>query len=106
MTAQVVAPVKPTLHEIAAMPFPASRDAMRQHYNPHWGEAMPDRPAGAVDKQFYVTIEYTTMAFDEEHVTVTAATAEEAEHIARKEFRDEHSADDEISEVSVREQDA
>lgn len=32
---------KPSLAEIAAMPFPASLNAMRQHYNPDWGK--PDR---------------------------------------------------------------
>jgi hypothetical protein len=104
--AEVTAPVKPTLHEIAAMPFPASRNAMRKHYNPHWGELTPDRPSDAVDKQFVVTIEYSTMRYDEEYLTITAATAEEAEHRARQEFRDEHSSDDEIDSVSVREQDA
>lgn len=27
----------PSLHEVAAMPFPASLKAMREHYNPDWG---------------------------------------------------------------------
>ena len=29
--------VKPTLREIAAMPFPASQQAMRKHYDANWG---------------------------------------------------------------------
>lgn len=35
---------KPTLHEIAAMPFPASALAVRQHYDPKWHTDVSDEP--------------------------------------------------------------
>lgn len=42
MGEEAAPPVKPTLHEIAAMPFPASQEAMRKHYNPDWHKDLPD----------------------------------------------------------------
>ena len=40
--ARKAAAAKPSLHEIAAMPFPASMEAMRRHYNRDWHKPEPD----------------------------------------------------------------
>jgi hypothetical protein len=69
--------VKPSLHEIAAMPYPASLLAMRKHYIPDWGIPVPD---GATKRTFKVEVEYeyTVTETETECVTVEAFTEEEA----------------------------
>ncbi|MFZ3484247.1 hypothetical protein [Sphingomonas sp. 3-13AW] len=75
---------KPTLHEIAAMPFPASVQAMRKFYNPNWGMPVPD-DAGDLRK-FKVRVEYTYTESDSRTYTVEATTKEQAETIAEGMF--------------------
>ena len=71
---------KPTLHEIAAMPYPQSLQAMRKHYNPKWGAEIPD---GVLKpKKFSVEVEYALHTYNDEVITVEAFTAEEAEELA------------------------
>jgi len=74
---------KPSLHEIAAMPFPASTEAMRKYYNPEWGRPIPE----GLDKKrsFKVRVNYTYRVADDETVTVEAWTEEEAEELAAEE---------------------
>ena len=72
---------KPSLHEIAAMPFPASQAAMRKHYNPHWGKEIPE---GAEKRKFTVSVDWT--ASGTEYYTVEAFTEDEAEDEAAEKF--------------------
>lgn len=67
--------MRPTLQEIASMPYPASLKAMREHYNPAWGKDIGDG-----EKEF--TIEVTYEVRNSETVTVEAFTADEAEELA------------------------
>lgn len=67
---------KPSLREIAEMPYPASLLAMRQHYNPEWGKPIPD---GAKLRTFRVKVEYSYSVSERETVEVEAFTKEEAE---------------------------
>src|SRR5690349_16430869 len=64
----------PSLHEIAAMPFPASVEAMRKHYNPEWGKPVSDKGL----QRFKVEIEYEYSIRDRQMVTVDAFSEEEA----------------------------
>ncbi len=72
----------PTLHEIAAMPFPASLEAVRKHYDPKWGLDQPDGPG-----KFRVRFEWTISGFFDEEIE--AESAEEAEEIARERAADD-----------------
>lgn len=67
---------KPTLHEIAAMPFPASVEAMRKFYEPQWGrEQLPE------GTKFRITADWTIEGhFDD---TVEADSAEKAKALVR-----------------------
>jgi hypothetical protein len=66
---------KPSLHDIAAMPYPASLEAMRKHYNPDWGKPVPD---GETLRTFKVRIEYSYRCDGDGVATVNAFTEEEA----------------------------
>lgn len=71
---------KPTLHEIAAMPFPASAEAMRKHYVHDWGKPVPE---GVTRKrEFAVEVEFTVTSVERETVTVEAFSESEAEELA------------------------
>lgn len=72
---------KPTLHEIAAMPLPASLNAMREHYNPHWGKPIPEDG----EKQSYSVRVYYHVTGDEIY-DVEAFTEEEAVELAAEAF--------------------
>jgi hypothetical protein len=72
--------IKPTLHEIAAMPFPKSVEAMRKHYVRDWGKPIPE---GVTKKRkFRVDVEYEVSYSDTQTVEVEAWTANEAEDLA------------------------
>lgn len=73
--------IKPTLHEIAAMPYPSSVRAMRKHYEPHWGKPVPE---GGEKRLFEVTVEWS--ARGHETYEVEAFTEDEAEDLAEIEF--------------------
>lgn len=71
---------KPTLHEIAAMPFPASVTAMRKHYQKDWGKPLPE---GLTEKRkFRVEVNFEVSYTDSDTVEVEAWTEEEAEDLA------------------------
>ncbi len=80
----------PTLHEIAAMPFPASRDAMRKFYNPNWG-----RPSAEDDgvNTYIVEVRWTASGYQE--YTVEASDEDQAEAIAREKFDADYDLPDE-----------
>ena len=70
---------KPSLHEIAAMPFPASVLAMQKHYDPTWGKEPPP-PSGK--RKFFVKADWTISGrFRDE---VEAENREEAEEIIKE----------------------
>lgn len=48
---------RPSLHDIAAMPFPASQSAMREHYDAQWH--MPQPEPGEGPKKFRVKGRWT-----------------------------------------------
>lgn len=68
---------KPSILEIAAMPYPASEQAMRKHYDPHWRKYSNGDLA-----KFTVEIEYSTRTRKFWECEVEAADEEEAERIA------------------------
>jgi len=85
---------RPTLHEIAAMPYPASVEAMRKHYNPHWGEPLPD--GGGDRKKYVVTIDYSYRTEETTHYDIIASSKAEAKALARERFDDEHNYLDDL----------
>lgn len=71
----------PSLHEIAAMPFPASVEAMRKHYNPEWGRDEPEPQEGK--RKFRISVDWTaTGSFTEEFEAESEADAREMAQIA------------------------
>ncbi len=86
---------KPTLQEIAGMPFPASVEAMRKHYNPAWGKPVDgDGTARLYRVKLSGTV--TTVELFNETVQVTAFSAEEAIKLAGDEIDGRHPDADEI----------
>lgn len=73
---------KPSLHEIAAMPFPHSQHAMRKFYNKDWEKPIGD---GEMCK-WKVTIEYSYRAEGDETFEVMATCEEEAKDLATNRF--------------------
>ena len=80
---------KPTIHEIAAMPYPASERAMREHYNPDWHKPIPE--SVTAPSEFTVDVEYSLCVT--ETVTVEAWTEEEALGKAAEEVAERAKAD-------------
>jgi len=76
---------KPSLHEIAAMPYPASVMAMREHYNSGWGKPLPDEKYDE-PRTFKVRIDYSFTTQGQRSYTVEALSEEEAEEMAVNEF--------------------
>jgi hypothetical protein len=83
----------PTLQEIAAMPLPASRAAVRRYYDPLWGK-IPD-PDGP-ERPFKVEIEWEKKEEGTFATTITAGSQGEAEMLAEEEFRRRCGYDHEI----------
>ncbi|RSV11639.1 hypothetical protein CA235_18385 [Sphingomonas sp. ABOLF] len=75
---------KPTLQDIAAMPYPQSIHAMRKFYNPNWGMPVPE-DAGELRK-FKVRVEYTYTNSDSRTYTVDAVSKVDAEAAAEAMF--------------------
>ncbi len=69
---------KPTLHEIAAMPYSETIKAMREHYDPLYGFPMGD---GAKQK-YTVEVRYSYVCTDWETVDVEASDEAEAIDLA------------------------
>ncbi|KQM62395.1 MULTISPECIES: hypothetical protein [unclassified Sphingomonas] len=76
---------KPSLHEIAAMPYPASVMAMREHYNAAWGLPLPDEKYDE-PRLFKVRIDYSFTTQGQRSYTVEALSEEEAEEMAVNQF--------------------
>jgi hypothetical protein len=94
----VSAPEKPSLHEIAAMPFPESLKAMRKHYVKDWGTPIPE---GATAKQkFEVRVDYEARISGSETIEVEAWSEDEALKMAEekvcKEIEDDCFAFDDV----------
>jgi len=66
----------PTLAEIAAMPFPASRDALNRFFGP------PLVTVGEGRHHFRIRVDFTYLETGSEEVTVEADTAEQAISLA------------------------
>lgn len=93
---------KPSLHEIAAMPYPASLQAMRKHYVHDWGKPVPE---GVTAKQkFDVEVEYEVTERHRKTVEVEAWNEDEASEEACLKVENWHRlADDvEIENVTVK----
>ena len=73
---------KPTLQEIAAMPYPASERAMREHYDPQWGKPKPE---GAL-RRYSVEVSYSFSGRDTWATDVNAHNADEARELAGAAF--------------------
>lgn len=73
---------KPSLHEIAAMPFPASMLTMRQHYNRDWHKPEPDGEL----RTWKVKIAYSVRTAEHKTYEVEAVTEEEANDLAEDMF--------------------
>lgn len=86
---------RPTLHEIAAMPFPASVEAMRKHYNPAWGKLI-DGDGAARRYRVKLSGTVTTRDYINETVEVDAFSSDEAIKLAEEEIDDRHPDADEI----------
>ena len=75
----------PSLHEIAAMPFPASMFAMREHYDPKWHSDAPQDGEGK--GRYRVRFDWTISGtFDD---VIEADSAEDAREIAEEYARDD-----------------
>jgi hypothetical protein len=73
---------KPSLQDIAAMPYPASLKAMREHYQPDWGKPLPE---GATEKRnFEVTVRWEARVRGSDTVEVEAWSEAEAQVLAEE----------------------
>lgn len=80
---------KPSLHDIAAMPFPQSEQALEKHYG-----VKPKRIWNEGDLHtFTVRIAYSWRSTDTVYYDVEAATEEEALKIAENRFDEDTSID-------------
>ncbi|MDF0489176.1 hypothetical protein PX554_13630 [Sphingomonas sp. H39-1-10] len=70
--------MRPTIQEIAAMPFPASREAVRRWLDPDWCRFDPD----AEPREVRVSIDYEITHEESLTVIVLARDAEEAKRLA------------------------
>ncbi|WP_343518128.1 hypothetical protein [Sphingomonas sp.] len=103
---QIPAPaLKPSLAEVAEMPFPASLVAMRKYYNSEWGKPIPE----GVDKarKFRAVVSFSYREESSKSYDIEAFSQKEAEELAEKAFgedRDLRWLDDcEIDEIEVEE---
>jgi len=87
---------KPSLHDIAAMPFPASMHAMRKYYDPSWAMA-----CGGAGPRFRVTIFYTVPSQETEVFEVEAGSTDQAKAIAREIFDRVGPYDADVDDVDV-----
>lgn len=89
---------KPSLHEIAAMPFPASQEAMRKFYNPHWGKPVSD---DGEKRSFKVRVDYEVRSEESKIVNVEACSEEEAIELAEAEVEKSLTSDEEIFDAEI-----
>lgn len=90
---------KPTLHEIAAMPFPASMLAMRKHYNPRWGK--PIDGDGEM-RTYKVKLDYSYTVNESDTFEVEALSEAEAEEQAIELLEKQCAEDFEVDDVDVK----
>jgi hypothetical protein len=77
---------KPTLHDIAAMPFSKTLSAIRTHYDPAWGKTTED---GAAIKEWRVQFYWEISGkFDQ---IIEAETEDKALELAREYAQDDAS---------------
>lgn len=91
--------MKPSLQDIANMPREAGLAAIRKHYDPTWGEPLPEDHGEL--REFNVTISYRTVG--QEYYTVMATSSADAEAKAEAKFDADYSdadIDDVIAEPS------
>lgn len=86
---------KPTLHDIAAMPFPASVEAMRKHYNPAWGRPV-DGDGSRRTYRVKLSGEVRTVKPIYETVEIAAFSEDEAIELAQAQIEQQHPDADEI----------
>jgi len=92
--------MKPTLQEIADMPFPRSINAVRKHYDRHYGVEAPEGEDGK--QLFSVEVEWSVLSDDSGTYDVWADNEEEA---ARKacDLVEENNGDVEIHSTKIME---
>lgn len=92
-------PRKPTLHEIAAMPFPQSERALEEHYG-----VKPKREhrEGEI-RTFEVVVRYSERINDSVMYEIEAASPKEAEEIAERRAGNEIPIDADIDDIEVSE---
>lgn len=92
----------PTLHDIAAMPFPASVAAMRKFHDPSWGFAEPEE---GEQRRFKVRVDWTVTESGSDTVYVNADDAAVAKELAADEVADMigHSGEFEVDFTRVEE---
>lgn len=83
----------PSLHEIAAMPFPASMLAMRKHYNKDWHKPEREFAGDTEIAQYRVEVSYSVRTEESVTYTVYAASLADAEEQAEKLFDNDRSID-------------
>ena len=88
---------RPTLQEIAAMPFPASQTAMRKHYDPSWGRVGEDGKP-----KWRVQVEYSYTETGSDTFEVEAFDKQEADNAARVQCEEENDYHDGFEIESVR----
>lgn len=89
------APAKPSLHDIAAMPYPASVHAMRSHYNPLWGKGKDGELT-----TWKVDLDYSYRVSETFSCEVEAVDEDEAIELAHDRFDNDCSdADEEDCEI-------
>jgi hypothetical protein len=91
---------KPSLKQIADMPYPLSLCAMRKHYNAKWGIPVAD---GETLTQWKVKIHYETRETGTATYNVEAMNEEEAKELAEALFDESHDMDDEVTDVEAEE---
>lgn len=92
--------MKPTLHEIAALPFPESLAAIRRHYDPLWGK-LPE-PDGE-PRAFKIEMEWEVVERGTFVETVIARSEAEAKLLGDEAFERRYSSEYEVTASSVRE---
>lgn len=78
-----------SLHEIAALPFPASLNAIREHYDPTWGRPQSDEP-----RKFKVRVDYSISSSGTDTVTVEAENEDAAREAGIDAVADQHWSSD------------
>lgn len=87
---------KPTLQEIAAMPYPASLQACREYYDRHWA-LFDDRG----EREIVVTIDFEVTSEDRRSYAILASSVEQAEDEARELLHNEVPGISDVLEVRL-----